>query len=64
MHTTAGGFLDSFQKWKTLPERKDTEAFKKGSHFEKNLALLIRNQLKHTFDPMKEIDFDGQSKKK
>lgn len=43
MKTTAGGFIDSFNKWKSLPERHDTEAFKKGSKFEKNLALLIRN---------------------
>ena len=25
MHTSAGGFLDSFNRWKQLPERKDTE---------------------------------------
>lgn len=41
MGTSAGGFLDSFNKWKALPERKDTEAFKKGSKFEKNLHILI-----------------------
>lgn len=43
MLTTAGGFIDSFNKWKNMPERKDTETFKKGSKFEKNLSLLIRN---------------------
>ncbi len=46
MHTSAGGFIDSFNKWKAVPERKDNEAFKKGSKFEKNLGLLIRNALK------------------
>jgi len=46
MGTTAGGFMDSFNKWKALPEPKDTDAFKKGSKFEKKLNILINNKLK------------------
>lgn len=49
MSTTTGGFLDSFNKWKALPERKDTEAFKKGSTFEKNLRILFKNTTKLYF---------------
>jgi alanyl-tRNA synthetase len=46
MNTQAGAFVDSFNKWKALPERKDTEAFKKGSKFERSLNFLFSNNLK------------------
>lgn len=59
MHTAAGAFIASFGTWKNLPERKDTEAFKKGTKFERNLSLLVRNNLKQSFDPMREIDYEG-----
>lgn len=64
MSTTTGGFLDSFNKWKALPERKDTEAFKKGSTFEKNLRILFKNTTKLSFDPLKDIYYDALAKKK
>jgi hypothetical protein len=64
MLTSAGTFLKSFEKWKNLPERNDTEAFKKGSKFEKSLNIFVRNTIKKSFDPIKEINFDAEGKKK
>jgi hypothetical protein len=46
MGTQAGAFIDSFQRWKSMPERKDTEAFKRASKFEKNLHAFIQSKLK------------------
>lgn len=56
--------MRSFEKWKTLPELLDTEAFRKGSKFEKTLNLFFRSIVKKSFEPMKETHFDAEGKKK
>jgi hypothetical protein len=39
--TKAGGYVNSFAKWKALPERKDNELYKLGNAFEKHLSKLV-----------------------
>jgi len=63
-NTRAGLYVLSFQKWKTVPEPKDSEMYKLGNAFEKKLAKLIDNRLKSTFDPMKDINYDALSAKR
>ena len=46
MSTSAGSFIDSFARWKALPERRDNEQFQRASRFERNLRLLVQNTLK------------------
>lgn len=64
MSTTAGAFIDSFNKWKALPEPKNIDELRKAAKFEKNLNILIHDKLKLTFDPLKDIYYDALSKKK
>jgi len=63
-NTRAGLYVLSFQKWKTVPEPKDSEMYKLGNAFEKKLARLIDNRLKSTFDPMKDINYEALSAKR
>ena len=64
LSTRSGAFIGSFNKWKQLPERKDNELYKLGNAFEKNLSKLIQNNLKSSFDPMKDINYDALATKK
>ena len=49
MATSTGAFIDSFTKWKALPEPKNLDSFRKGSRFEKSLSHLLHNKLKMYF---------------
>ena len=64
MSTKSGTFLSSFDKWKTIPDRTDNQQYKLASKFERNLARLIQNNLKSSFDPLKDINYDGLAMKR
>jgi hypothetical protein len=59
MSTKAGAFINSFNNWKSIPERKDNELFKKANAFERKLLRLILNTNRLSFEPLKEINFEA-----
>ncbi len=44
--TKSGAFMQSFSKWKSLPEPKDSKLFKLGTAFERRLNFIFHNCLK------------------
>lgn len=57
--------LNSFQKWKTIPEGRDLEDIKRASAFESALVKFKNRFLKSTVnDPLKELNEDAEAKKK
>jgi hypothetical protein len=57
--TKFGAYVNSFNKWKGLPEPKDA-----GNSFERRLSKIFGKYLKGTFDPLKDINYDAQAIKK
>jgi hypothetical protein len=60
----AGLVVIGFKKWQGLPERKDNEAFKKASRFEKGLSSFVDRTLKRSFGAFKNELEEGQAFKK
>ncbi|CAD8124479.1 unnamed protein product [Paramecium sonneborni] len=61
--TQFGGAIMAFQKWKNLPEPINTEQLKNARKFERTLDQLFRGRVKLSFEPLKDIFQDGNSKK-
>jgi hypothetical protein len=49
MRTKTGQVVEAFVKWREMPERKNTEAYKRASKFKDGLSNFIQKQLKGTF---------------
>jgi len=47
--------MNSFLKWKTIPEGAEKSNLASGSKFERKLGLLLSRRLKGAFDPLKVI---------
>ena len=47
-----------------MPDRKNTEAYKKASKFKDGLSRFVENQLKGCFNPFKNEYEEGQAYKK
>lgn len=62
--TKFGAYVDSFNKWKGLPEPKDADRFRQGNAFERKLQKIFGKYLKGTFDPLKDINYDALAIKK
>jgi hypothetical protein len=60
----AGLVVIGFKKWQGLPERKDNEAFKKASRFEKGLSSFVDRTLKRSFGAFRNELDEGQAFKK
>ena len=56
--------MNSFNLWRAIPERQDTELMKLGNAFERKLGKIIQNNLKSTFDPLKDVNYDALATKK
>jgi len=41
MRTKTGKVVEGFMKWKEMPERKNTEAYKKASRFKDGLSKFV-----------------------
>ena len=64
MLSKAGLVVIGFKKWQGLPERKDNEAFKKASRFEKGLSSFVDRTLKRSFGAFRNELDEGQAFKK
>lgn len=53
MKTKTGKIVEAFVKLKQLPERKNTEGYKRASKFKDGLTRFVENQLKGCFTPFK-----------
>ena len=60
----AGMVVIAFRKMQSLPERRNMEAFKKASKFEKGLANFAQRTLKKALDSFKNEFEEGQAQKK
>jgi hypothetical protein len=60
----AGMVVIAFRKMQSLPERRNMEAFKKASKFEKGLANFAQRTLKRALDSFKNEFEEGQAQKK
>lgn len=54
-HTTLGGAIDAFNKWKAIPESK--ENMRKASKFELCLMKLLSKSIKVPFEQFKDINY-------
>ncbi|CAD8210248.1 unnamed protein product [Paramecium octaurelia] len=61
--TQFGGAIKAFQKWKNLPEPVNNEQMKNARKFERTLDLLFRGRVKASFEPLKDVYQEGNSKK-
>jgi hypothetical protein len=64
MNTGAGAVYESFNRWKSIPDGRDREGLIKGTKFERKLMVLFRNRENSSFQPMKDIYYDGVAIKK
>ena len=64
MMSKAGLVVVGFKKWQGLPERKDLEAYRKASRFEKGLSSFVDGTLKRAFGAYKNEYEEGQAFKK
>jgi hypothetical protein len=60
----AGMVVIAFRKMQSLPERRNMEAFKKASKFEKGLANFAQRTLKRALNSFKNEFEEGQAQKK
>ena len=60
----AGMVVIAFRKMQSLPERRNMEAFKKASKFEKGLANFAQRTLKRVLNSFKNEFEEGQAQKK
>ena len=60
----AGLVVIAFRKIQSLPEKRNNEAFKKASKFEKGLANFATRTLKRALDSFKNEYEEGQAQKK
>ncbi|CAD8123445.1 unnamed protein product [Paramecium sonneborni] len=59
-----GQLIDSFRKWKTLPNPNDINNIQKASKFQIKLQLFIKNKNKQAYDPLKYLYDIAQQKKR
>ena len=60
----AGMVIIAFRKMQSLPEKKNNEAFKKATKFEKGLIAFAQRTLKRALDSFKSEYEEGQAQKK
>ncbi|CAD8207619.1 unnamed protein product [Paramecium pentaurelia] len=59
-----GQLIDSFRKWKTLPNPHDINNIQKASKFQIKLQMFIKNKNKQAYDPLKYLHYDALQKKR
>ncbi|CAD8112533.1 unnamed protein product [Paramecium primaurelia] len=62
--TVNGQLIDSFRKWKTLPNPHDINNIQKASKFQIKLQMFIKNKNKQAYDPLKYLYYDALQKKR
>jgi len=62
--TTAGKGMVLFIKWRSIPERKNTQLVKNANRFEHALAKLAARCLRLGFNPLQEQLQEGEALKK
>ncbi|CAK61775.1 unnamed protein product (macronuclear) [Paramecium tetraurelia] len=59
-----GQLIDSFRKWKILPNPDDINNIQKVSKFQMKLQLFIVNKHKQAYDPLKYLYYEALQKKR
>ncbi|CAK64956.1 unnamed protein product (macronuclear) [Paramecium tetraurelia] len=62
--TTSGMAMDAFRRWKQLPDPAEQQMLQNVSKFQLRLQFLFKQRVKQSFDPLKEVYYQGiQSKR-
>ncbi|CAD8109927.1 unnamed protein product [Paramecium primaurelia] len=57
--TTSGMAMDAFRRWKQLPDPSEQQMLQNVSKFQLRLQFLFKQRVKQSFDPLKEVYYQG-----